>query len=67
MRFFTLVIIGLLAACAGPKLPAPNSADVRYDGRDRALQVMVSSLSLRLPWHSSPMTGHTTPQQASRS
>ena len=44
MRFFILVIVGLLAACAGPKLPAPNSADVRYDGRDRAVQVMVSSL-----------------------
>ena len=44
MRLFTLVIIALLAACAGPKLPAPNSADVRYDGRDRAVQVMVSSL-----------------------
>ena len=44
MRLFTLAIIALLAACAGPKLPAPNSADVRYDGRDRALQVMVSSL-----------------------
>ena len=41
---FILVIIGLLAACAGPKLPAPNSADVRYDGRDRAVQVMVSNL-----------------------
>ena len=37
MRFFILVIVGLLAACAGPKLPAPNSADVRYDGRDRAV------------------------------
>jgi hypothetical protein len=44
MRRFTLVIVGLLAACAGPKLPAPNSADVRYDGRDRAVQVMVSNL-----------------------
>jgi hypothetical protein len=44
MRCFILVIIGLLAACAGPKLPAPNSADVRYDGRDRAVQVMVSNL-----------------------
>jgi hypothetical protein len=44
MRFFTLVIIALLAACGGPKLPAPNSADVRYDERERALQVMVSSL-----------------------
>ena len=44
MRRFILVIVGLLAACAGPKLPAPNSADVRYDGRDRAVQVMVSNL-----------------------
>jgi hypothetical protein len=44
MRCFILVIVGLLAACAGPKLPAPNSADVRYDGRDRAVQVMVSNL-----------------------
>ena len=44
MRFFILVITGLLAACAGPKLPAPNSADVRYDGRDRVVQVMVSNL-----------------------
>jgi hypothetical protein len=44
MRFFILITVGLLAACAGPTLPAPNSADVRYDGRDRAVQVMVSSL-----------------------
>ena len=44
MRFFFLVIVGLLAACAGPKLPAPNSVDVRYDGRDRAVHVMVSNL-----------------------
>jgi hypothetical protein len=36
MRFYILAIIGLLAACAGPKLPAPNSA-VRYDGRDRVV------------------------------
>jgi hypothetical protein len=44
MRFFILVIVGLLTACAGPKLPEPNSVDVRYEGRDRAVQVMVSSL-----------------------
>src|ERR1700760_4804411 len=44
MRYFLVVISISLAACAGPKLPAPNSADVRYDGRDRAVQVMVSSL-----------------------
>jgi hypothetical protein len=34
----------MLVACSGPKLPAPNSADVLYDGRDQAVQVMVSSL-----------------------
>ena len=44
MRYFLVVISVTLVACAGPKLPAPNSADVRYDGRDRAVQVMVSSL-----------------------
>ena len=44
MRYFLVFISVSLAACAGPKLPAPNSADVRYDGRDRAVQVMVSSL-----------------------
>ena len=44
MRFFLVVLSVSLAACAGPKLPAPNSADARYDGRDRAVQVMVSNL-----------------------
>ena len=44
MRFFLLVVIGLLAACAGPRLPAPNSADAQYDERQRTVQVMVSSL-----------------------
>ncbi len=44
MRRFILVIVGSLAACAGPRLPAPNSADARYDGHDRAVQVMVSGL-----------------------
>ena len=44
MRIFLLVVIGLLAACAGPRLPAPNSADAQYDERQRTVQVMVSSL-----------------------
>src|ERR1700760_1489442 len=44
MRYFLVVLSVSLAACAGPKLPAPNSADARYDGRDRAVQVMVSNL-----------------------
>jgi len=33
-----------LAACAGPRLPQPNTADVRYDARGRAVQVMISGL-----------------------
>ncbi len=43
----TLVVIYLaltLAACAGPRLPQPNTADVRYDARARAVQVMISGL-----------------------
>jgi len=44
MRIFLLVVIGLLAACAGPRLPAPNSADAQYDERQRTVQVMVSSI-----------------------
>jgi len=43
----TLVVICLaltLAACAGPRLPQPNTADVRYDARARAVQVMISGL-----------------------
>ncbi len=33
-----------LAACAGPRLPAPNTAEARYDAKDRAVQVTVSGL-----------------------
>jgi len=33
-----------LAACSGPRLPAPNTAEVRYDARNRAVQVMISGL-----------------------
>jgi hypothetical protein len=36
--------VATLAACSGPKLPTPNSADARYDGRDQAVQVMVSGI-----------------------
>ena len=36
--------VAVVAACSGPKLPAPNSADARYDGRERAVQLMVSGL-----------------------
>lgn len=33
-----------LVACSGPQLPQPNTTEVRYDARNRAVQVMVSSL-----------------------
>jgi hypothetical protein len=39
-----LAVATVLAACSGPKLPAPNSADVRYDARASALQLMISGL-----------------------
>jgi hypothetical protein len=39
-----LAVVALLCACSGPKLPAPNSADVRYDQRERAVQLMVSGM-----------------------
>jgi hypothetical protein len=44
MRYWVFAIVALVAACAGPKLPPPNSALVQYDGRQQAVQVMVSSL-----------------------
>ena len=34
----------LLLAVCGPRLPAPNSADSRFDERDRAVPVLVSGL-----------------------
>ncbi len=43
MRRIIFGFLFLLAAC-GPRLPAPNSADARYDERDRAVQVLVSGL-----------------------
>ncbi len=33
-----------LAACSGPRLPGPNTAEARYDAKDRAVQVTVSGL-----------------------
>lgn len=44
MRYWVLAIVTLSAACAGPTLPPPNSAQVQYDERQQAVQVMVSSL-----------------------
>ena len=37
-------LVFTLAACAGPRLPGPNTADARYDAKDRAVQVTVSGL-----------------------
>lgn len=39
-----LVVAGLLAGCAGPHLPAPNTTEARYDARDLAVQVLASGL-----------------------
>jgi hypothetical protein len=45
MRRWLLIAVGaVLAACSGPKLPPPNSADAHYDGRERAVQLMISGL-----------------------
>jgi hypothetical protein len=45
MRFaFLVAVVAALTACSGPKLPPPNSADVHYDARESALQLMVSGL-----------------------
>ena len=38
-----LVIVAMLAAC-DRGCPPPNSADARYDGQQRAVQVRVGSL-----------------------
>ena len=44
MRAVALLVLLGLAACSGPRLPPPNSADARYVAPDRAVQVMVSSM-----------------------
>ena len=37
-------VVAVLSACSGPKMSAPKSADVRYDQRERAVQLMVSGM-----------------------
>jgi hypothetical protein len=44
IRAFFLSAVVALAACAGPRLPAPNSAIAEYDARDRAIHVLISGL-----------------------
>ena len=45
-RFLILVLILSVAACSGPTLPPPNGAQVTYDGRNQAVQVIASSVAL---------------------
>jgi hypothetical protein len=40
----SLFFVAALAACAGPKLPPPNSAAAHYDGREQAVQLKISGL-----------------------
>jgi hypothetical protein len=42
--FLVLAVVGALSACAGPRMPAPNSAIAEYDVRDHAVHVMISGL-----------------------
>ena len=65
MRLFTLAIAGRVRRSIATQ--PPNSADVRYDGRDRALQVMVSSLQPPPAVALVANDGAHYPQQASRS
>jgi hypothetical protein len=39
-----LVVVAALSGCAGPRMPAPNSAFAEYDARDHAVHVMVSGM-----------------------
>jgi hypothetical protein len=39
-----LSLLFLLAACAGPRLPAPNTAEAHFDARAGTVQVMVSGV-----------------------
>lgn len=44
-RLLIVVALALLAACSGPRLPPPNTAQASYDGRVQAVKVTVSSVS----------------------
>jgi hypothetical protein len=41
---FIPALLFLLAACAGPRLPAPNIAEAHYDAQAGTVQVMVSGV-----------------------
>ena len=42
--FLVTCLVLALAACSGPRLPSPNTAEVRYDAKGRAVQVMISGV-----------------------
>ncbi|WP_428491624.1 hypothetical protein [Rhodopila sp.] len=46
LRLLSLLAILSIAACSGPKLPPPNTAQATYDGRARAVQVTISSFAM---------------------
>src|SRR5689334_14448771 len=43
-RTLFLFAVFVLAGCAGPRLPPPNSAAAEYDPRDNAVHVLISGL-----------------------
>src|SRR5689334_23565842 len=43
-RTLFLFAVFVLAGCAGPRLPPPNSATAEYDPRDNAVHVLISGL-----------------------
>ncbi len=44
MKLLLATCLLSLAACAGPRLPQPNTTEVRYDAQNRAVQVLISGL-----------------------
>ena len=61
-----LVITRLLAACAGPKLPAPNMPTSGMTDATGGAGDGSATFNLRLPRHWSPMTEPATPRRALR-
>jgi hypothetical protein len=45
VRHLSLAALIVVAACSGPKLPPPNSAEAYYDARQQAVHVAMSSLA----------------------
>ncbi len=45
VRHLSLAALIVVAACSGPKLPPPNSAEAYYDARQQAVHVAMSRLA----------------------